>query len=236
MVGLTLGTGVGGVIAIDGRVHLGHDGTAGEVGDHKRSTRTGRPATAATTGASRRSHGRIASPTPAGCRTAEEAVERAEAGDETAIAGLGRVGRYLGIGIANLITLVSPDRVVIGGGIAAAGDMLLSSVRAEIGVMSHDDVAGPCTHRIRLSSEPGLGRSAPQCTGPRPPNAGRRSSQGRRRRGWRGPRRGQPGDRNGIRSAPSADRACAPRADPGRRPGTACRPTRISSPSSESAE
>ena len=32
IVGLTLGTGVGGVIAIDGRVHLGHDGTAGEVG------------------------------------------------------------------------------------------------------------------------------------------------------------------------------------------------------------
>ena len=32
MVGLVLGTGVGGVIAIDGRVHLGHDGTAGEVG------------------------------------------------------------------------------------------------------------------------------------------------------------------------------------------------------------
>ncbi len=34
MVGLTLGTGVGGVIAIDGRVVLGHDGTAGEVGHH----------------------------------------------------------------------------------------------------------------------------------------------------------------------------------------------------------
>ena len=32
MVGLSLGTGVGGVIAVDGRVHLGHDGTAGEVG------------------------------------------------------------------------------------------------------------------------------------------------------------------------------------------------------------
>ena len=32
MVGLTLGTGVGGVIAVDGRVHQGHDGTAGEVG------------------------------------------------------------------------------------------------------------------------------------------------------------------------------------------------------------
>ena len=32
MVGLTLGTGVGGVIAVDGRVHQGHDGTAGEIG------------------------------------------------------------------------------------------------------------------------------------------------------------------------------------------------------------
>ncbi|HET9613801.1 MAG TPA: ROK family protein, partial [Candidatus Limnocylindrales bacterium] len=32
MVGLTLGTGVGGVVAIDGRVHQGHDGTAGEIG------------------------------------------------------------------------------------------------------------------------------------------------------------------------------------------------------------
>ena len=32
MVGLTLGTGVGGVIAVDGRVHQGHDGTAGELG------------------------------------------------------------------------------------------------------------------------------------------------------------------------------------------------------------
>ena len=59
-------------------------------------------------------------------------MERAEAGDETAIAGLRRVGGYLGIGIANLITLISPDRVVIGGGVAAAGDMLLDSIRAEI--------------------------------------------------------------------------------------------------------
>ncbi len=131
MVGLTLGTGVGGVIAIDGRVHLGHDGTAGEIGHHTIDP-DGPPCNCGNNGcleAFARAD-RIAE--ACGTSTAEEAVERAEAGDETAITGLRRVGGYLGIGIANLITLISPDRVVIGGGVAAAGDMLLDSIRAEI--------------------------------------------------------------------------------------------------------
>jgi glucokinase len=42
------------------------------------------------------------------------------------------VGRYLGIGIANLITLLAPDRIVIGGGNAAAGDLLFEPLRAEL--------------------------------------------------------------------------------------------------------
>jgi len=46
--------------------------------------------------------------------------------------GLGQIGRYLGIGIANVITLISPDRVVIGGGIAAAGELLLGPIRPEL--------------------------------------------------------------------------------------------------------
>ena len=46
--------------------------------------------------------------------------------------GLAQVGRYLGIGIANLVTLVTPDRVVIGGGVAAAGDLLFEPIRAEL--------------------------------------------------------------------------------------------------------
>ena len=48
------------------------------------------------------------------------------------MAGLAEVGRYLGIGIANMITVMSPDRVVIGGGVAAAGDLLLEPIRAEL--------------------------------------------------------------------------------------------------------
>ncbi len=62
----------------------------------------------------------------------EAAVEAARAGDAQALAGLQSVGRYLGIGIGNLITIISPDRVVIGGGIAAAGSLLLDPIRAEV--------------------------------------------------------------------------------------------------------
>jgi glucokinase len=131
MVGLTLGTGVGGVIAVDGRVHLGHDGTAGELG-HQTVDPDGPECNCGNHGcleAFARAD-RIAE--ACGTATAEEAVERARSGDRAAIEGLTRVGRWLGIGIANMITVITPDRVVIGGGIAAAGDLLLAETRAEI--------------------------------------------------------------------------------------------------------
>ncbi len=131
MVGLTLGTGVGGVIAIDGRVLEGHDGTAGEVG-HQTIDPDGPPCGCGNRGcveAFARAD-RIAA--ACGTATAEEAVEAARQGDQRALDGLAQVGRYLGIGIANLITLISPDRVVIGGGIARAGDLLLGPIREEL--------------------------------------------------------------------------------------------------------
>ncbi len=131
MVGLTLGTGVGGVIAVDGRVVLGHDGTAGEVG-HQTIDPDGPPCGCGDNGcleAFARAD-RIAA--ACGTPTAEAAVEAARTGDARALAGLAEVGRYLGIGIGNMVTVLSPDRVVIGGGIAAAGDLLLDPIRAEM--------------------------------------------------------------------------------------------------------
>jgi len=131
MVGLTLGTGVGGVIAVDGKVHQGHDGTAGEIG-HQTIDPDGPDCNCGNHGcleAFARAD-RIAE--ACGTATAEEAVERARNGDAAAIEGLRRVGRYLGIGIGNMIVVISPDRVVIGGGIAAAGDLLLATAREEI--------------------------------------------------------------------------------------------------------
>ncbi|HTS15215.1 MAG TPA: ROK family protein, partial [Candidatus Sulfotelmatobacter sp.] len=67
-----------------------------------------------------------------GTATAEAAVQAAEAGDRRALAGLADVGRYLGIGIANMITVISPDRVVLGGGVAASGELLFEPIRAEL--------------------------------------------------------------------------------------------------------
>jgi glucokinase len=131
MVGLTLGTGVGGVIAIDGKVHQGHDGSAGEIG-HQTIDPDGPSCNCGNHGcleAFARAD-RIAA--ACGSATAGEAVERARNGDAAALEGLRGIGRYLGIGIANMIAVISPDRVVIGGGIAAAGDLLLDEARAEI--------------------------------------------------------------------------------------------------------
>jgi glucokinase len=131
IVGLTLGTGIGGVIAVDGKVLMGHDGTAGEIG-HQTIDPDGPPCNCGNRGCLEAFARADRLADACGAPTAEAAIERARAGDAAALAGLDRVGRYLGIGIANVITLVNPDRIVIGGGIAAAGDLLLDGARAEI--------------------------------------------------------------------------------------------------------
>lgn len=131
MVGLTLGTGVGGVIVVDGRVHQGHDGTAGEIG-HQTIEPDGPLCTCGNRGcleAYARAD-RIAA--ACGTATAEEAIDRARAGDQRALDGLAEVGRVLGIGIANMIVVMTPDRVVLGGGNAVAAEFLLPAIRDEL--------------------------------------------------------------------------------------------------------
>ena len=131
MIGLTLGTGVGGVFAIDGRVHQGHDGTAGEIG-HQTIDPDGPWCNCGNRGCLEAYARADQIAAACGTATAEEAVRAAEAGDERARSGLADIGRYLGIGIANMITVISPDRVVLGGGVSAAGELLFGPIRAEI--------------------------------------------------------------------------------------------------------
>ena len=130
MVGLTLGSGVGGVVAVGGSIHFGHDGTGGEVG-HQTIQADGPPCTCGNRGcleALTRAD-RVAA--ACGTASAAKAVDAARAGDERALAGMREIGRLLGIGIANLIVLLTPDRVVVGGGVAAAGELLLEPIREE---------------------------------------------------------------------------------------------------------
>ena len=131
MIGLTLGTGVGGVIAVDGHVHQGHDGTAGELG-HQTIDPDGPWCGCGNRGCLEAFARADQIAALCGTATAEEAVRRARAGDERALDGIAQVGRYLGIGIANMIVVISPDRVVIGGGISAASDVLFPPILAEL--------------------------------------------------------------------------------------------------------
>jgi glucokinase len=131
MVGLTLGTGVGGVVAVDGRVHQGHDGTAGEIG-HQTIDPDGPWCGCGNRGCVEAFARADQIAAACGTETVEEAVQLARGGDERAIAGLRDVGRYLGIGIANMIVVLAPDRIVLGGGVSQAGDLLFPAIRDEI--------------------------------------------------------------------------------------------------------
>src|ERR687886_1129538 len=151
VVGLTLGTGIGGGIAIDGRLHLGIDGTAGEVG-HQTIDPAGPPCGCGNRGCLEAFASGPAI-TALGIKavlqglttrigtlaehdlnriTPETIWQAAEEGDEVASEILERVGGYLGVGIANLVSILSPDRVVIGGGVARLGERLLGPVRAQV--------------------------------------------------------------------------------------------------------
>jgi len=143
MVALTLGTGVGGAFAVDGRIHLGHDGTGGELG-HQTIDPDGPWCGCGNRGCVEAYARADQVAAACGTATAEEAVAAARAGDERALAGLDQVGRYLGIGISNAVVVISPDRIVIGGGMAAAGELLFAPIRAELArrvtITSLDDV------------------------------------------------------------------------------------------------
>ncbi len=131
MVGLTLGTGVGGALVIGGRLLQGHDGTAGEMG-HQTIDPDG-PWCGCGNRGCMEAYARADQVAAAcGTATAEEAVRAARAGEARALRGLADVGRYLGIGLANMINVISPDVIVLGGGVAAAGDLLFEPIRAEI--------------------------------------------------------------------------------------------------------
>ena len=131
MVGLTLGTGVGGCVVVDGRLLLGHDGTVGEIG-HQTIEPDGPWCNCGNRGCLEAFARADQIAAACGTATAEEAVDRARAGDARAVDGLAQVGRYLGIAIGNTVAILAPDRVVIGGGIGAATDLLRGPIEAEL--------------------------------------------------------------------------------------------------------
>lgn len=140
VVGLTLGTGVGGGVMIDGRLHLGASGGAGEIG-HQVVVRDGPLCGCGNRGCVEPLAQAATLTRLAGRATAEEVYAGAAAGDERCVAAIDDVATWLGIGLANVVTVLGPDRIVIGGGIAAAGDLVLEPIRRAI--LAHVTLADP---------------------------------------------------------------------------------------------
>lgn len=132
LVMLTLGTGIGGGLILDGRLYrgwaeLGHvvveaDGPPCQGSCHGRGHLEGV--------ASGEAAGRAARELYGAGGDARLLVERAHAGDERAVAALDRIGRLLGVAVGSFVNMFNPDVVVVGGGFgAAAGELVLAPAR-----------------------------------------------------------------------------------------------------------
>ena len=151
VVGLTIGTGIGGGIVIGGKIYYGTSGVAGEIG-HTTIDSTGRrckcgnygcleayasgPAIAARaiegieTGAETRLPGMVSGELSK--ITAQTVYEAAKANDEYALEIVRDTAKFLGAGVANLVNIFNPDTVVIVGGVTTAGDQLFVPLRGEV--------------------------------------------------------------------------------------------------------
>ena len=141
---LTLGTGVGGGIIINGEIAPSHRGVGGELGhitvnpDEEATCNCGNHGCleqyASTTGVVRIAKKLLAaSKEESSLRTletvtAKDVFDAAKAGDHLAVEAVEVLGKYLGLVVANVALTVDPDVFVIGGGVSKAGQVLIDVI------------------------------------------------------------------------------------------------------------
>ncbi|NHN55941.1 ROK family glucokinase [Calidifontibacter sp. DB0510] len=147
---VTLGTGIGGAVLVDGQIQRGRFGIAGEFG-HMQVVPDGHRCECGNRGCweqyasgnalVREARSLVVAGSPLGADlaalvdgdplrlTGPMITEAAQAGDPTAAELLAEIGTWLGTGLANLANAFDPGAFVIGGGVSAAGPMLLSPAR-----------------------------------------------------------------------------------------------------------
>jgi glucokinase len=152
VVGLTVGTGIGGGMILNGEIYHGHSGAASELG-HMVVDADGPPCQgqcpnrgcleAVASGTAIGREGKIAAEQEPGSAlgaavgdgleiTGELVTEVALEGDEVARMVLGQIGSRLGVGLSNIVNIFDPEVIVVGGGAMAAGDLLLDPAREEL--------------------------------------------------------------------------------------------------------
>lgn len=132
----TLGTGVGGGIILDGELWVGSFGGAGELG-HITVEKSGYPCACGNTGclelyASASAMAREYARRAGAKKSAEEICNMAGYGDKAARDVLENAARYLGIAIASIVHTIEPELIILTGGLAEAGDILIKSVETEV--------------------------------------------------------------------------------------------------------
>jgi glucokinase len=145
---LTLGTGVGSGIILDGELWRGIDGTAGEIGHTSVepfgvSCKCGNSGClevyASATAIVRMTHEQLSNHLESSLHsvtanelTAKGIAQAATQGDELARDIFRNMGTYLGIAMANVVNTLNPEMIVIGGGVSAAFDLFAPHARAEV--------------------------------------------------------------------------------------------------------
>ena len=144
MIMVTLGTGVGGGVIIDGKMLVGNNGAGGEIGhitvrdDETEACGCGRKGCleqyASATGLVRLAKRYFEKNTKNSILTgkeitAKEVFDAAKAGDAIAIGLVDEVCEILGSTLSNIACVVNPEIIVIGGGVSKAGDILLDNIK-----------------------------------------------------------------------------------------------------------
>lgn len=157
MVAVTLGTGVGGGIIVNGKILTGATGAGGEIGHiHLEDAETEvcgcghcgcLEQYASATGIVRLAKRRLAQDDKASVLrdseiSAKTVFDAVKAGDEVAVEIAKKFGYYLGKGLASVANVVNPQVFVIGGGVSKAGDILLTFVEDSF----QQYVFPPCRH------------------------------------------------------------------------------------------
>lgn len=175
LVALTLGTGVGGGVVIDGEVYHGSQNTAGELG-HTVVQPDGRYCGCGNQGCLEAYAGakniveRVQEKIATGCSTTlttatnagttltpRMIAEAAQAGDELAIEIFAETGRYIGIALTSIAHILNPEIAIIGGGIAEAGEELLfEPIRAELSKRAMDIPAQMKIVKAHLGNDAGI--------------------------------------------------------------------------------
>lgn len=145
---ITIGEGIGGALVLEGRLWTGATGFAGEVG-HITIDTEGIECECGNTGCLetvasgpnivRRARERLfrdgtSSLSKLGVNknfTAADVAHEANHGDDFALMMIERTGKYIGTGVASVLNLLNPERIVLGGGVMDAGDLILKPIIQE---------------------------------------------------------------------------------------------------------